>query len=114
MAALLSLPAAAADISGHWVFSVDLAAGGHGDPTFDLVQKGSKLTGTYEGPLGSQKVEGTVTGTAAQFGFSFDQKGSKVRVTYKAKVEGPGKMSGTVAMETGAGPGSGTWTAVKK
>lgn len=111
---LLWLPAAAADISGKWAFSVDLDGGGHGDPMFTLEQKGAKLTGTYDGPLGTQKVNGTVTGATAEFGFSFEREGQTGKVTYKAKIEGAAKMSGTVSMETAAGPGAGKWTATRK
>jgi hypothetical protein len=39
------------DISGKWVFSVDLDDGGHGDPTFVYKQDQNKLTGSYDGPL---------------------------------------------------------------
>src|ERR671936_693074 len=73
----------AADISGAWAFSVDLDdGGGHGDPTFVFKQEGEKLTGTYAGPLGEQKVTGTVKGDKAVFGFEFTRDGETIKATY--------------------------------
>lgn len=101
----------AADLSGTWIFSVDLDSGGHGDPTFVLKQEGDKLTGNYNGPLGEQKVTGTVTGSKAVFGFEFSSDGQTVKATYTATVETAEKMSGTV--EFSGGP-KGKWTATRK
>jgi hypothetical protein len=111
---ILLVPSQAADISGKWVFSVDLENGGHGDPTFVFKQQSGKLTGTYSGPLGEKEVTGTVTGDVAQFGFSVEQDGETAKVTYTAKIESPTKMSGTVKFEGAGGGGSGKWTAVKQ
>ena len=55
----------AADLSGTWKLSVDLESGEHGDPVFVFKQANGKLTGTYNGPFGEQKVTGTVTGETA-------------------------------------------------
>jgi len=57
-AALLAIPALAADITGTWQFSVDLDGGGHGDPTFVLKQAGAKITGTFKNPQGESPVTG--------------------------------------------------------
>lgn len=86
LASLLLLPAAA-DISGKWSFSVELENGGHEDPTFVLEQKEGKITGTYNGPLGEQKVTGTVKDDTAEFGFTFERDGESAKVTYTAKIE---------------------------
>lgn len=110
---LLSLPMLAADISGKWQFSVDLDGGGHGDPTFAFQQKGNALTGTYTGPIGEQKVTGTIKGNDAEFGFSFERDGNKVKVTYSGKIETAKTMSGAVKFE-GAQQGGGHWTATKQ
>ena len=101
----------AADISGTWLFSVDLDNGGHGDPTFVFKQEGEKLTGTYNGPLGEYKVAGTVTGSTAVFGFDFKDDGQTVKATYTGTIEGPTKMTGTVEFSVGE---RGKWTATKK
>ena len=111
---LMSLPGLAADISGTWKFSVDLEDGGHGDPTFVLEQKGGKLSGTYNGPLGEHNVTGTVTGDTAQFGFSFERDGEAVKVAYTARIESAAKMSGAIRLDGPDGGGSGKWTAVKQ
>ena len=101
----------AADISGTWIFSVDLDSGGHGDPTFAFKQEGEKLTGTYNGPLGEYKVAGTVTGAKAVFGFDFTVDGQTGKATYTGTIESPTKMTGTVEFSNGQ---RGKWTATKK
>src|SRR6266851_3064852 len=89
---LLTAIAAAADFNGKWKFSVDLDNGGHGEPEFVLEQKGSKLAGTYSGPVGEQKVEGTVDGDKAVFGFTVLTDGEARKFTYTAVLESPTKM----------------------
>jgi len=108
---LTNLPAGAVDISGEWIFSVDLESGGHGDPTFVFKQQGEKLTGNYSGPLGDQTVAGTVKGNAAVFGFEFSREGETIKATYTGTITSPVRMSGTV--EIGS-ENRGKWTAVKK
>jgi hypothetical protein len=115
LVSLLILPAMAADISGKWAFSVDLDYGaGHGEPTFVLEQKGGKLTGTYNGPVGEHKVIGTVTGETAEFGFEFTRDGQAVKAKYTAKVEDAKKMSGTITFTSSEGSSGGKWTAAKQ
>ena len=104
----------AADISGTWIFSVDLDGGGHGDPTFVFKQEGEKLTGTYKGPLGEYKVNGSVTGAKAVFGFDFKQEDMTGKATYTATIESPTKMKGTVEFIDNNGGERGKWTATKK
>ena len=119
LAVLLALVAAGAgralappaDISGTWVFSVDLDTGDHGDPTFVLKQDGDAITGTYDGPLGQQKVTGVVKENKAVFGFEFEREGATHKVTYTGILESADKMSGT--MEITNGP-KGKWTATRK
>src|SRR5215510_12032225 len=101
----------AADLSGTWIFSVDLDNGGHGDPTFVFKQEGEKLAGTYNGPLGEYKVTGSVTGAKAVFGFEFTRDGESGKATYTATIDSPTKMTGTVEFTGGE---RGKWTATKK
>jgi hypothetical protein len=107
---------AAEDISGTWLFSVDLDDGGHGDPTFVLKQTGENVTGTYTGPLGEFKVAGTVKDKNAVLGFEFTREGQVIKATYTGTIESPTKMSGTVAFAASGGGGgtTGKWTAAKK
>jgi hypothetical protein len=111
LASLCAASFAAANLSGTWLFSVDLDGGGHGDPTFIFKQDGDKLTGTYDGPLGHQDVTGTVTGNKAVFGFQASEDGETVKATYTATIESQTKMSGTIEFSSGE---KGKWTATKK
>ncbi|MCI0338911.1 MAG: hypothetical protein L0226_15160 [Acidobacteria bacterium] len=107
-----NLAASADDISGTWIFSVDLENGGHGDPTFVFNQKGESLTGSYNGPLGEYKVTGTVKGNKAVFWFEFSsQDGETLKATYTGTIETSVKMTGTVEFTKGP---RGKWTATKK
>lgn len=99
------------DISGTWVFSVDLEGGGHGDPTFVFKQDKETLTGSYDGPLGQFKVAGTIKENIAVFGFEFTNDGETRKASYTGTVESATKMTGT--MELSGGP-KGKWTATKK
>jgi hypothetical protein len=118
---LLALVAAAAgvgrattpavDISGTWIFSVDLENGTHGDPTFIFKQDKEILTGSYDGPLGQYKVAGTVHENKAVFSFEFTNDGGTYKATYLGTIESATKMSGT--MERTSGP-KGKWTATRK
>lgn len=99
------------DLSGTWVFSVDLDNGDHGDPTFVLKQDNETLTGTYEGPLGQQKVSGSIKDNKAVFGFEFTNNGVTNKATYTGTIESATKMTGTVEFTTGR---KGKWTATKK
>jgi hypothetical protein len=115
--ASLILNAAPADLSGTWSFSVDLEGGGHGDPTFVLQQEGAKLTGTYSGPMGEQKVTGTIygnNGNRATFGFELDLDGVKSQVTYTATIDSSTAMHGTVEFKSSDHFEAGKWTATKK
>lgn len=87
----LALPssAAAQQVAGTWVLSVDLDAGS-GDATFVFEVDGGAITGTYTGTLGEQEVTGTIEGTAVRFGFSEDQVGD---VTFQGTIDGD-SMSG--------------------
>lgn len=111
MAARAKTPATAVDISGTWVFSVDLDSGGHGDPTFVFKQDKESITGTYDGPLGKYDVTGSIKENKATFGFEFENDGVKRKASYTGTLESATKMSGT--MEITEGP-KGKWTATKK
>ncbi len=106
----------ATDISGTWAI---VYMGTSGDPitlTFVFKQQGEKLTGTFSGigPIGEQKITGTVKGDKAVFGFELkgpSNKGS-VTATFNGAIESPTKMTGIVGSPfCGAGC---KWTGTKK
>jgi len=107
---LFSATAFALDISGKWEFTVQLDAGS-GSPSFVFKQAGEKLTGTYNGLLGSSELTGTVKGQSIEFSFEATFQDQKGKVTYKGSIESDTRMKGEVDY---AGLGKGTWTAVKK
>ena len=101
----------AIEITGAWVFSVDLDGGGHGDPTFVFKQDKETLTGSYDGPIGQYKVAGTVKENKAVFGFEFTNDGETYKVSYTGTIESGAKMTGTVEITDGP---KGKWTATRK
>ena len=109
--AAATIRTSAVDISGTWIFSVDLDSGGHGDPTFVFKQDKESLTGTYDGPLGKYDVTGSIKENKATFGFEFSSDGEKHKAKYEAAIESATKMSGTIDISDGP---KGKWTATKK
>jgi hypothetical protein len=102
---LLSLPLLAADISGSWMFQVEVS-GQRGTPKFPFSQKREELTGTYSGQRGEAKVQGT--GKGDQVEFHFETQG--YRIVYRGTVVSGAEMKGTADF---AGQAKGTWTAKK-
>jgi hypothetical protein len=100
---IAALPAAAADVTGKWTFSVQLDMGS-GSPTFVFQQDGEKLTGTYSGQAGEAQLTGTVEGNQIQFSF----ESTFGTVTYEGTIEDDGTMKGTADY---GGQAGGTWTA---
>lgn len=111
--ALAIVPASAADLTGTWIGSVDLANGQHGDPAFVLKQADGKLTGTYTGPFGEQKVKGTVEADTITLQVSASAEGGSVTLSYKGKIES-GRLSGTMTRSINGDGTPGKWTAVRK
>ena len=93
------------DVSGTWGFVVELDIGG-GEPTFEFVQQGDILSGTYEGTFGTAPVTGTVRGN--QIEFSFGDEGNEA--LYVGTIEG-NTMSGTCDY---GGVDEGTWEAERQ
>ncbi len=80
----------AQDVTGRWVFSVDLDVGA-GSATFQLQQHGDSIAGTYSGVLGDGiRVSGKIQGDEIEFSFN-SQAG---KITYTGKVSGT-TMEGT-------------------
>lgn len=98
------------DVSGTWALAVE-TAGGTGNPSVTLEQKGESLTGTYSSPLfGEQKVTGSIKGNAFTFSFTGTIEGNTFTVTYSGTVE-KDTMSGKVTLGE---MGEGTFTGKRK
>lgn len=100
--------AADVDVTGKWSMTVETQAG-TGNPTFDLKQEGSTITGQYSGQLGEAPVTGTVKGNEVTFGFKVSGQGQELEVTYTGTVEGD-TMKGKVSL---GDFGDGTFTGKK-
>lgn len=95
----------AADVTGKWTFSVELSAGS-GTPSFEFVQTGTELKGTYEGIAGSAPLKGKVTGDAIEFVVETAQG----KLAYKGTIQSATEMKGTAVYGE---MGDATWTAKK-
>lgn len=84
------IDAAAQELAGRWVLSVELDAGS-GDATFVFEVDGNEISGTYNGTLGERAVTGTIDGSTVTFGFSDDQVGD---VSFEGTLDGT-SLSGT-------------------
>lgn len=102
LGSLALVAAPAKDLTGKWDFSVETSAGA-GSPKFEFKQDGEKLTGSYEGQLGSAKLLGTVKGDAVQFKFSVEMG----EVTYSGTIQEDGTIKGKVTL---GDMGEGTFT----
>jgi len=99
------------NITGKWVFEVQTDAG-TGTPTVTFKQDGEKLTGHYSSAtLGEADLTGTVKGSEVNFNFMADLQGNAVPVTYKATIDSPTTMKGTIDI---GGLAGGTFTGKKK
>ena len=83
------------NVSGKWGFRVEMDQG-TGEPQFELVQKGGKVTGTYEGLLGKLPVKGSVKGNKLTLTLEGDYEGQSVVCTYEGKITGFGSLKGSV------------------
>ena len=101
--------AAAADVTGTWIMTVQTSAGS-GSPTFILVQKGDALSGSYKGQLGEAQVTGTVTGDDVTIEYKVDGQAGSLAVKYWGKTDGK-TMSGKVTLGQ---LGEGTFTGTKQ
>jgi hypothetical protein len=99
------------DISGTWVFEVKTDAGS-GMPTVTFKQDGEKLTGHYSSAtLGEADLTGTVKSNEVTFNFNANLQGQSVPVSYKATIESPTAMKGTIDI---GGLAGGPFTGKKK
>lgn len=106
----VAFPAAGADISGTWAFTVESPAG-TGNPVVTFTQDGEKLTGTYKGRFGESALRGTLKGDKINFSIEATIEGAKYTFEYTGTVSGGTSMKGTVRFSD---LGEGTWSASKK
>jgi len=106
-----SLHAQATDISGTWVFSVNMARGGF-EETFVLTQQGEKLSGTYKGLFGEKNLTGTVKGNRAVIEVEVVRDRQTVKATYTVTIESAAKLSGILEYIGDPDHPRGWWTAV--
>ena len=84
------------NLSGNWNVSVELP-NMTATPSITLKQDGDKLTGEYlSAQYGKFPITGTVKGGDISFWFGMNVEGNALNVTYTAKVDKDGKMTGTV------------------
>ncbi len=104
--------ASAADITGTWVFTLNLDNGPQNvNLTFVFKQQGEKFTGTQSDGSGDQKVTGTVKGDKVSFSVEGkNRSGEPFKLDFTGKIDSATKMSG--AAQFPKGPGK--WSATKK
>ena len=90
----------AASLTGKWDVVTQLPIG-PGNPSFDLTQDGSKITGTYSGALGKSPVTGSIEGNAFKISFT----ASNIDCEYVGTVNGD-EISGMLSLK---GLGDGTF-----
>lgn len=93
-AILLSLmQTATADVSGNWIFVVDLGEYGSGDATITLTEgTEGKLSGIYTGQLS----DGPFLGTHEDNNFQFSVDGLLGEVVFKGQEQASGRLEGVI------------------
>src|SRR5687767_6142369 len=87
-----SLPAGAhshaqgANLSGEWVFSVNMARSNF-EETFVFTQEGEKLTGSYKGLFGEKTLTGTIKGNKIVIVVEVVRERRNVKATYTGTIE---------------------------
>ncbi|MCB1649170.1 MAG: hypothetical protein H7A05_00435 [Pseudomonadales bacterium] len=102
---ILGASFANADVSGNWVFAVDIM-GQTGNAQVSMTQKGEAISGHYSGQLGNTDFTGSAKGND----FQFVLKGEAGSVTYTGTLQSDGTIKGSVDL---AGMAQGSYTAKK-
>ena len=105
-----SVAAFAADIGGDWTLNIDSPQGAL-EVTLTLKQDGDKLTGKVSSQMGDADITGSIKDNDLTWKMSFDGGGQAMELTYTAKVDSDGKMSGTIDL---GGQGEIKFTGTKK
>lgn len=99
------------DMTGTWSLQVDVQ-GQITNPSLELEQDGTTLTGTYDSPtLGIADVTGTVEGNTVTVNFEVNVGGQGGPVVYSGTVSEDGVWSGNFNL---AGLATGTFTGTKQ
>ena len=106
---VLTLAAAAADISGAWDLKVASPEGEMHTAKLTLTQEGEKISGSISGERGEFKIDGTVKADQIEFIVNYTGGDSPQKIPFQGKVEDAGKMSGRYSM----GEAGGNWSAAK-
>jgi hypothetical protein len=111
--ALVSVSGHATDVTGIWIFSVDLGAAGQASPMFTFKQSGQQITGTYEGQLGKHNITGRVNGNTIFIKLQISANDGPLTLAYTGKIDSPDSMSGSVNVLKGSTAMTGTWHATR-
>jgi hypothetical protein len=90
LAALMTMSAVAADVTGKWTGEMPGRGGNPRAVTLELKADGATLTGTMSGAQGRQNeiTEGKVNGDQVSFVVKNNFQGNEVKTTYNGKVAG--------------------------
>lgn len=103
-----ALPAAA-DVTGTWDLTVE-TQGATSHPSVALKQDGERISGTYQGQMGSSKLEGSIRGNDISFAVTLKFQDAPYTVTYTGTVSDD-TMKGTARF---GDSGTGNWTAKRR
>jgi len=110
-----------ANIGGAWQISWQ-GRGGSQEATMQIVEDGTKLSGTFQDSGGSSPVTGSIAGNSVSF--SVQVQGRPMTLAFAGTIDGD-KMNGTFQPQGGGGGGGGrggrgggqgnhTWTGVRQ
>jgi D-glucosaminate-6-phosphate ammonia-lyase len=87
----------AGNVSGHWKVDVQFAAS-KSIHTFDLVQDGARVKGTYQGDFRARELTGTIDGDTVAFATRLaESRGENLGFRFAGRLNGD-SMSGTIDM----------------
>ncbi len=98
-------------LAGKWTMTLEMQMG-TATPALEFVQKGEKITGTYEGRYGKSELTGVLKGKALEFSFTMNAEGTEVLMSFAGEVSADFKtiIKGTAEL---GGMGEATWTATR-
>lgn len=97
------------DVTGTWDLTIESPQGTM-NASATYKQDGEKLTGTQQGPMGEDKLEGTVKDANVSYVIHISPNGQDFTITFTGKVDGD-KIAGTFDFN---GMGSANWSAARK